>query len=120
MKEQPNDIVFARIRFPQALINVEDKLSTTMKRWAMLELEPMFLRSDMAQELQLCQWLEHFTSNKELIYKLINIPFDIENESQLTLWQELSSEVLEKGYVNLAKHILPDSLHAKTWTQTNA
>ena len=113
MKERPDDIVFARIRFPQALINVEDKLSTTMKRWAMLELEPMFLRSDMAQELQLCQWLEHFTSNKELIYKLINIPFDIENESQLTLWQELSSEVLEKGYVNLAKHILPDSLHAK-------
>ena len=67
----------------------------------------------MTQELQLCQWLEHFTSNKELIYKLINIPFDIDNESQLTLWQELSSEVLEKGYINLAKHILPDSLHTK-------
>ena len=90
MKMPPEEIDFARIRFPGFLVAVEGKLSGVMKRWNELETESLFLKTDIDQQIDLCLWLENHSDDKETIYRLINIPFNEKNDDILFLWKTLA------------------------------
>ena len=101
MTKSPSNILFARLKFPRLLVEVDEKLSDVMKRWAQIETEPIFLKTDMTDELILCEWLEGFAEDKETIYRLIYIPFNMENSDLLSIWQEYAKKVVEQEYVDI-------------------
>lgn len=101
MTRSPSAILFARLGFPRMLIEVEGKLSDVMNRWIHVETESFFLKTDLAEELGLCQWLEGLTDDKEMTYRLMYIPFNTENPELLTLWKENAKMVINRGYVDI-------------------
>lgn len=101
MSKSPSTILFARLKFPRLLVEVDGKLSDVMKRWAQIETEPIFLETDMADELILCEWLEGFAEDKETIYRLIYIPFNMENPDLLSIWQEYAKKVVDQGFIDI-------------------
>ena len=101
MTRSPSAILFARLGFPRMLIEVEGKLSEVMKRWIHIETESFFLKTDLTEELGLCQWLEGLTDDKEMTYRLMYIPFNTENPELLTLWKESAKMVIDRGYVDI-------------------
>ena len=105
MSMKPEDINFARIRFPRFLTAVEGKLSDVMNKWDEVETESLFLKADIEQQLKLCEWIENYTDNKDLIYRLINIPFNEKNDDMVFLWQTLAERVAEEHTVDLTREI---------------
>lgn len=105
MSMKPEDINFARIRFPRFLTAVEGKLSDVMNKWDEVETESLFLKADIEQQLKLCEWIENYTDNKDLIYRLINIPFNEKNDDMVFLWQTLAKRVAEENTVDLTNEI---------------
>ena len=105
MKMSPEEIDFARIRFPGFLDAVEGKLSGVMKRWNELETESLFLKTDIDQQIALCLWLEDHSDDKETIYRLINIPFNEKNEDILFLWKTLALRVAAENSIDLTHEI---------------
>lgn len=105
MKMSPEEIDFARIRFPGFLVAVEGKLSGVMKRWNELETESLFLKTDIDQQIDLCLWLEDHSDDKETIYRLINIPFNEKNEDILFLWKTLALRVATENSIDLTHEI---------------
>lgn len=105
MSMKPEDINFARIRFPRFLTAVEGKLSDVMNKWDEVETESLFLKADIEQQLKLCEWIENYTDNKDLIYRLINIPFNEKNDDMVFLWQTLAERVAEEHTVDLTCEI---------------
>lgn len=105
MSMKPEDINFARIRFPRFLTAVEGKLSDVMNKWDEVETESLFLKADIEQQLKLCEWIENYTDNKDLIYRLINIPFNKKNDDMVFLWQTLAERVAEEHTVDLTCEI---------------
>ena len=91
-----------------------------MKRWAQIETEPIFLKTDMAEELILCEWLEGFAEDKETIYRLIYIPFNMENPDLLSIWQEYAKKVVDQGFVDIdALTNLLDYEREEAFTETD-
>ena len=105
MSMKPEDINFARIRFPRFLTAVEGKLSDVMNKWDEVETESLFLKADIEQQLKLCEWIENYTDNKDLIYRLINVPFNEKNDDMVLLWQTLAKRVAEEHTVDLTGEI---------------
>lgn len=105
MKMSPEEIDFARIRFPGFLVAVEGKLSGVMKRWNELETESLFLKTDIDQQIDLCLWLENHSDDKETIYRLINIPFNEKNDDILFLWKTLALRVAAENNIDLTREI---------------
>lgn len=105
MKMPPEEIDFARIRFPGFLVAVEGKLSGVMKRWNELETESLFLKTDIDQQIDLCLWLENHSDDKETIYRLINIPFNEKNDDILFLWKTLALRVAAENNIDLTREI---------------
>ena len=105
MSMKPEDINFARIRFPRFLTAVEGKLSDVMNKWDEVETESLFLKADIEQQLKLCEWIENYTDDKDLIYRLINIPFNEKNDDMVLLWQTLAERVAEEHTVDLTHEI---------------
>ena len=98
MSMKPEDINFARIRFPRFLTAVEGKLSDVMNKWDEVETESLFLKADIEQQLKLCEWIENYTDDKDLIYRLINIPFNEKNDDMVLLWQTLAKGGGRRAY----------------------
>lgn len=104
-EDAPEEIDFARIRFPGFLVAVEGKLSGVMKRWNELETESLFLKTDIDQQIDLCLWLENHSDDKETIYRLINIPFNEKNDDILFLWKTLALRVAAENNIDLTREI---------------
>ena len=105
MNINPEEINFARIGFPRFLVAVDGKLSDVMARWDEVETENMFLKADIEQQLALCEWLEGYTDDKDMVYHLINIPFNERNEDMLYLWQLLAIRVTKEHMIDLTQEI---------------
>ena len=76
-----------------------------MNKWDEVETESLFLKADIEQQLKLCEWIENYTDNKDLIYRLINIPFNEKNDDMVFLWQTLAKRVAEEHTVDLTGEI---------------
>lgn len=105
MNKAPEDITFARLRFPGFLVSIEGKLSSVIRQWQELDTEELFVKTDCSHQIELCQWLEDYTDDKEVILRLVNIPFNEKNEDFLYLWKVLSIRVAEDHMINLTHKI---------------
>lgn len=105
IRKKPDDINFARIRFPRFLTKVEGKLSEVMMEWNSLDTEALFVNADIDQQIELCEWLETWSDDKDMIYRLINIPFNERNDDMLDLWKILSKRVLSENEIDMEREI---------------
>lgn len=48
-----------------------------------------YYKADMKDKLSLCKKAESYVKSKEIIYKLINLPFDINNNALYDIWSDM-------------------------------
>ena len=89
LETQVPDIKEAVIGFPRSLIDVQGSLSYLLKEWSSMEPLEGFEMADMEEEIRLAEELEDYTDDKELIYKFVMIPFDVDNAVLHKLWLSL-------------------------------
>lgn len=83
----PEPITEAVIGFPEQLIGVPGRLSDTIKQWDELSTIEGYKHADSSELLDRALNLEQYTTDKELIYKFITIPFS-EKSGAADLWKE--------------------------------
>lgn len=81
----------ARIQLPKTLVNIDLPLSNIMENWRDIPDSGCFKKSQVSNDLKLCQILENLNLNltKETMLNLINIPFDEKSQDLQDLWLEL-------------------------------
>ena len=79
----------ARIGFPYSLTGIEGTISQLMSKWGEIEPKSGFEHADLSVEIALAEELERETSDKDLVYKFVMIPFDEKNEVLKELWLDL-------------------------------
>ena len=89
------------VGFPESLINIEGKLSKIINEWRNIEAPEGYIISGLEHEHSLCIKLEEKTSDKDLIYRLITIPFDEDDKDLLALWTSYAGKVLRDGTVSI-------------------
>ena len=84
-------IVRAPIGFPKSLIYIDGKLSDIMNRWSRIQSDDdeLFYKGDITEMMTLCKWMEQYTDDKELTYSFSTMPFDIKNETLISIWQQM-------------------------------
>ena len=98
----------AVLSFPESLLGVDDKVSGIMKKWLILEEREGFLKTDLAEKLILCNYVEDFTEDKQLVYALSMLSFDSKIEEVLEIWKilvRLKSEDIKPDFKRLYKEI---------------
>ena len=89
--------------FPESLIGIEGKLSTILNEWRNIEAPSGYVLTGLEHEYELCCWLEERTEDKQLIYRLITIPFDEDDKDLRLLWNSYSGHVLYDGTISLTR-----------------
>ena len=89
--------------FPESLIGIEGKLSTILNEWRNIEAPSGYVLTGLEHEYELCCWLEERTEDKQLIYRLITIPFDEDDKDLRLLWNSYSGHVLYDGIISLTR-----------------
>lgn len=89
--------------FPESLIGVDGKLSTILNEWRNIEAPAGYVLTGLEHEYELCRWLEEKTDDKRLIYRLITIPFDEDDQELRQLWESYSAHVLYDGTISLTR-----------------
>ena len=88
--------------FPESLITIDGKLSRIINEWRNIEPPEGYIISALEHEYELCVYLEERTDDKRLIYRLITIPFDEEDQELRWLWNRLAATVVHGHPVKLA------------------
>ena len=83
------DLDLAVMPFPKSLIHIEGSLSRIMEKWNGMPLQEGFRKQDLSEEIELCKWCEERTSDKDLIFDMVMIPFDEHNDTILSMWKEI-------------------------------
>ncbi len=96
----------ARIGFPYTLTGVAGSISQLMSKWCEIRPKPGFENADLSIEIALAEELEKETSDKELVYRFVMIPFDEKNEVLKELWKDLFRDELS-GRRGRALYYLP-------------
>ena len=89
LKEKAEDIDSIVLPFPKSLLEIDAPLSETMKIWGKAETGEGFEKQDLSVEISLCRFCETVTDDKELIYNMVMIPFDENNEYILGIWKDM-------------------------------
>ena len=79
----------ARIGFPYSLTGIDGSISQLMSKWGEIEPKSGFEHADLSVEIALAEELERETSDKDLVYRFVMIPFDEKNEELKSLWLSL-------------------------------
>lgn len=99
-KHRIEPIKSARIGFPKRLISIEGQLSEIIESWNKNRTQEGFVKEEITQEKRLCEMLEAFTDDKELIYQLITIPFSDKMGSVKQLWEIAAKRACKGNAVN--------------------
>lgn len=93
--EEPiEDITEAVIGFPTSLLNIDAPISEIMRKWQEIPVHEGYRQMKLDDEQMLAEELEKRTQDKNLIYNLITIPFDVRSEQLMSLWEELADITL--------------------------
>lgn len=88
LTENPN-LTSAVIDFPPSLLGLDAKLSDILKRWNDIPEKPGYHKADLTLKIELCELLETYSEDKDLIYRFLCIPFDEKEDSLRELWVRL-------------------------------
>ena len=106
--------------FPESLIGIEGKLSTILNEWRNIEAPPGYVLTGLEHEYELCCWLEERTDDKQLMYRLITIPFDEDDNDLRQLWNSWSGHVLYDGTISLTRMRIAPPLSGMTLNEAEA
>lgn len=106
--------------FPESLIGIEGKLSTILNEWRNIEAPPGYVLTGLEHEYELCCWLEEKTDDKQLMYRLITIPFDEDDNDLRQLWNSWSGHVLYDGTISLTRMRTAPPLSGMTLNEAEA
>ena len=106
--------------FPESLIGIEGKLSTILNEWRNIEAPPGYVLTGLEHEYELCCWLEERTDDKQLMYRLITIPFDEDDNDLRQLWNSWSGHVLYDGTISLTRMRTAPPLSGMTLNEAEA
>ncbi len=79
----------AVIDFPPSLLGLDASLSDILKRWNDIPEKEGYHKADLTLKIELCEILESFSEDKDLIYRFLCIPFDEKEDSLRELWVRL-------------------------------
>lgn len=96
IEEPLKDIQKAALAFPEALVDVDDSLSNTIKAWTKTIDASVFETSGVENLLALVELLEKITQDKKFIYKCATIAVDVKNTVLLNLWYHLCNVMLKQ------------------------
>ncbi|MBQ9612078.1 MAG: DEAD/DEAH box helicase [Lachnospiraceae bacterium] len=105
-------ILDAVIGFPEPLLGIPGRISDIMRQWNSMEPEEGFVKADMHECIRLCIEAEKVTEDRDLIYNMAMIPFDIEKAELMRIWRDMvDEETLGRAYKLEQAHVcLPDDL----------
>lgn len=106
--------------FPESLIGIEGKLSTILNEWRNIVAPPGYVLTGLEHEYELCCWLEEKTDDKQLMYRLITIPFDEDDNDLRQLWNSWSGHVLYDGTISLTRMRIAPPLSGMTLNEAEA
>ncbi|MBR1629510.1 MAG: hypothetical protein IJ679_09675, partial [Lachnospiraceae bacterium] len=94
-REEVPEITEARMPFPKELLEINTTLSKTMEMWEEMPSKEGYLKESLQNEIRLVKKLEEMTSDKELIYRLVTLPFSERDRDLERFWESLAeSEIL--------------------------
>lgn len=100
----------AMLSFPESLLSIDARVSRILSEWNDMAASAGFLKGSVKTQISLAQHLENYTSDKELIYSLVTIPFDERDDELFELWSELSFSLIKRRNLYLDKR-LTDALN---------
>ena len=98
-------ITDAMLSFPEALLTIDAKVSRILSEWNDMAASAGFLKATVKTQISLAEHLESYTTDKELIYSLITIPFDERDNELYDLWSELSLALIRRKDLYLEKRL---------------
>ena len=79
----------AIIDFPPSLLGLDASLSDILKRWNAIPEKAGYHKADLTLKIELCEQLEVFSEDKDLIYRFLMIPFDEKEDALREMWVHL-------------------------------
>lgn len=95
----------AMLAFPESLLSIDARVSKILTEWNDMAAAAGFLKATVKTQISLAQHLESYTSDKELIYSLITIPFDERDNELFDLWSELSQSLIRRRDLHMEKRL---------------
>ena len=95
----------AVIGFPDSLISVKGNLSFLFQEWSDMKALKGYEMADLSEQIQLARELEELSDDKNLIYRFVMIPFDIENDRLHAIWREFFLAARDKMHVNIYEYM---------------
>lgn len=107
------DLTEAYIEFPKVLLGIDGLITDTMDKWANLANTPPYIQADISELAHLCKVAEKKLEDKELIYKLACIPFNISNSFLFNEWSHIV-DCVAKGEVAMPEEpFIPSEVNSK-------
>ncbi len=98
----------AVLGFPQLLLKLDAPVSHIMERWIQIPFARGYKKPDLEVEIKLAAMIEEKTEDKELVYKLVTIPFAEGDKELLQIWYDLAQCVMENRTCNIPDYYPPD------------
>lgn len=97
----------AVLKFPEELLGLNGLLSETLSQWDKMASDELYTKAKIEREIKLCKQLEKYTSDKELIYQFLTIPFNERSPELYGIWMRLFQSEVE-GIGTPLDELLPD------------
>lgn len=113
LKKKTPPISKITIPFPPEALDSKYEISTLLKEWNNLPVDPLFKRADMSTQAELYSHLskkERGDAPKQLIFELISCPVDTKNERLVYYWHKCCSHILKGGLAPLPDYFETDTL----------
>ena len=91
----------AVLGFPQLLLKLNAPVSHIMERWIQIPFARGYKKPDLEVEIKLAAMIEDKTEDKELVYKLVTIPFAEGDKELMQIWYELALCVMTGRTCNI-------------------
>lgn len=106
-------ISYARLSFPEILINIEGNISDILSKWNEIETNKFYIKQDLDVQIQLAKDLEKLSENKQLIYNFITIGFDTKNDELKELWKDIFNSQKKSKKYNIPNYLILDIKNIK-------
>ena len=102
---RPKKVEKAYVAFPDILLTLDCSLSETLERWKNMEVLDDLLKGDTDEQIFLAKTAERFLTDKELIYRLVFIPFDTHISELTETWTDCVRKEAEGKHCDLSGYL---------------
>lgn len=102
---EPKKVQKAYISFPDILLKLDCSLSETLERWKNMEVLEGLLKGDIDDQIDLAKAAEAYLKDKDLIYQLVMIPFDIRTPELWDTWMDFVRHEAQDKHCDLSGYL---------------